>query len=396
MLDGKKRLVVEGWRFIPHSFAIVNQWQILALLRRNDVALQVVDAPFYSPLWNAQAGLFAEADEKTLRAQPGAAQDAAGDVTLRLTYPFDFSLSRSHITAVLATAEGRSLRRASFREIPDLDRLRGNPRFRIVTPSTWSAQGFFGLGFGADQVLIVPHGADAATFAPRTAPMAALRAKLNLRTEDFVFLSVGAMSYFKGMDILLKAFAAALESIPQARLVLKGTDTIYESKRVLLECMNGLKPGERERVIANSRYVGIALSHRDMASLYQTADAYVSPYRCEGFNLPVLEAAACGIPLIVTGGGSTDDFVTDAFARRIASTIALHDQSPTKYIAAESGAPAGILALEPDLDHLVALMRATVRDEAWRRTAATAGAAHVRAHYGWDRVVDRLVKALWN
>jgi hypothetical protein len=31
----KKSLIVEGWRFLPHSYAIVNQWQLLALLRRN-------------------------------------------------------------------------------------------------------------------------------------------------------------------------------------------------------------------------------------------------------------------------------------------------------------------------------------------------------------------------
>jgi hypothetical protein len=29
----KKSLIVEGWRFLPHSYAIVNQWQLLALLR---------------------------------------------------------------------------------------------------------------------------------------------------------------------------------------------------------------------------------------------------------------------------------------------------------------------------------------------------------------------------
>ena len=39
------------------------------------------------------------------------------------------------------------------------------------------------------------------------------------------------------------------------------------------------------------------------------ADAYVTPYRAEGFNLPALEAQTCGTPVIATHGGATDDFL---------------------------------------------------------------------------------------
>jgi glycosyltransferase involved in cell wall biosynthesis len=44
--------------------------------------------------------------------------------------------------------------------------------------------------------------------------------------------------------------------------------------------------------------------------LYNVADAYVTPYRAEGFNLPALEAQACGTPVVATRGGATDDFLT--------------------------------------------------------------------------------------
>jgi glycosyltransferase involved in cell wall biosynthesis len=45
-----------------------------------------------------------------------------------------------------------------------------------------------------------------------------------------------------------------------------------------------------------------------MRQLYAAADLYASPYRAEGFNLPVIEAVACGCPVLVTRGGATDDF----------------------------------------------------------------------------------------
>src|SRR5439155_23180433 len=68
-------------------------------------------------------------------------------------------------------------------------------------------------------------------------------------------------------------------------------------------------------------YTGDTLHFAYMPTIYQLDDAYVSPYMAEGFNMPVLEAASCGCPVIVTAGGSTDDFTTDDFALRIESTL---------------------------------------------------------------------------
>lgn len=45
-----------------------------------------------------------------------------------------------------------------------------------------------------------------------------------------------------------------------------------------------------------------------MRALYNSCDALVTPYIGEGFNLPPLEASACGIPILVPQGGSTDDY----------------------------------------------------------------------------------------
>ncbi|MEG4807439.1 glycosyltransferase family 4 protein [Microcoleus sp. F8-D3] len=60
------------------------------------------------------------------------------------------------------------------------------------------------------------------------------------------------------------------------------------------------------------------LSFAQIAELYQAADVYVSPYLTEGFNLQVLEAVACGLPIICTAGGPADDF-TSNFALQIES-----------------------------------------------------------------------------
>src|SRR4051812_3629854 len=95
-----KTLIVEGWRFIPHSYAMVNQWQLLALIRRPDVTLKFADAPFYRERWQPQKGLFAPGEERALESIPIAETNERADVTLRISAPFDFSPSTSEQTAV--------------------------------------------------------------------------------------------------------------------------------------------------------------------------------------------------------------------------------------------------------------------------------------------------------
>ena len=85
-----KKLIVEGWRFLAHSYAIVNQWQLLSLHRRADVSLKVRDLPFCSRHWHSQEGLFEPVGERLLRSLPAAEMDENADVTLRISFPFDF------------------------------------------------------------------------------------------------------------------------------------------------------------------------------------------------------------------------------------------------------------------------------------------------------------------
>src|SRR5674476_10230 len=58
-----KTLCVEGWRFIHHSFAMVNQWQLLSLLKRHDISLSTRDVPFFV---TAQVGWMAHERRRDL------------------------------------------------------------------------------------------------------------------------------------------------------------------------------------------------------------------------------------------------------------------------------------------------------------------------------------------
>ena len=63
-----EKILVEDWRFVPHSYAIVNQWQCLQLLNRNQIKLFMHDLPFAQRRWKPVRGLFDATSETAIAA----------------------------------------------------------------------------------------------------------------------------------------------------------------------------------------------------------------------------------------------------------------------------------------------------------------------------------------
>jgi hypothetical protein len=62
----RRRLLIEGWRFIHHSYALVAQSHCLCMLKRGDLDLRFRDLPFYSEAWKPTPGIFAPEQEHAL------------------------------------------------------------------------------------------------------------------------------------------------------------------------------------------------------------------------------------------------------------------------------------------------------------------------------------------
>ena len=122
-----------------------------------------------------------------------------------------------------------------------------------------------------------------------------------------------------------------------------------------------------------------------MAELHNIADSYVSPYRAEGFNLPVLEAGACGVPVICTAGGPTDEFIDPLSSRRIRSRIEVVRMDQTHMGE----------ALVPDLDDLVDLMQHAIRHRDEVAEMGLLAAKHARRNFTWELVTGRLRQELF-
>jgi glycosyltransferase involved in cell wall biosynthesis len=334
-----RTLLIERWRFIPHSYAILNQFQCLELLKIPRLTLFHRDVPYYRSRWQPMTGMFSPEEETAIRAIPAISDDAEADAVLRIAYPYNCAPSKYKRTYVFGTAEFLCVPKEYIAQNKPLAEIMAESDFVVLTPSRWSRDGFIPSGGDPERIVVIPLGVDPAIYHPLRAPE---RESLRVRMKGsgFIFLSVVAMTKTKGLLLLLKAFAAVSEKHPHVRLVLKGLDALYSSKKLLLQQANDLTPEEAHRVQNRLSYIGETLTFQEMAQLYQAADAYVSPYSAEGFNMPCLEAAACGTVVICTQGGSTDDFTRPEFT--------LHIQSTTREVQCTPGTAGTVL--QPDYE----------------------------------------------
>jgi len=374
-----RTLLVQGWRFLPHSYALVNAFQCLELLRRPALRLFHEDLRFPSTTWQPAKGILEDREEALLEAIEKPPAGSRFDATFRITYPFDLSPVVECKTFVFMTSEHLLVPPADMAR--DLSFAKLARRFDgvFITPSHWSKTGLLNSGASESQIAVIPHGIDPQAFEISPERRSSARGNAGLE-EEFVFLHVGAMTKGKNVGLLLRAFAEIVNRHENARLILKGVDSLYRSDRMLKEVLASLTTRELDAVQSRVTYYGGQFSLSEMSNLYALSDAYVTPYSAEAFNLPALEAAACGLPVICTDGGPTDDFTTDDFALKINASI-----RPTEF---------GI-ELAPDFESLVSQMDHVLTHPAFCDHARERGPEYIRSGFTWSHVVDQLLKVFF-
>ena len=162
----------------------------------------------------------------------------------------------------------------------------------------------------------------------------------------FRFLFVGGTIFRKGIDLLLAAYARAFRPADGVGLVIKdmGIARASTAARRPRREVAGLR--ERGYPV---EYIDRDLTEPEMAGLYAACDCLVHPFRGEGFALPVVEAMACGLPVIVTGAGPVLDYATDETAFLIPARRGQFAECRVGDLET-IGRP---WLLEPDLDALV-------------------------------------------
>ncbi len=143
-----------------------------------------------------------------------------------------------------------------------------------------------------DRISLMPLPVDMSLFRD-VPPRGRFRGKYGIGEEDKVVLFLGRIHQYKGVQLLVEAFAGLLsKGDGNFRLVIAGTDEGYRDS--LVRQIAGL--GIADRVIFTGAIFG-----RDKMEAYVDADVFVTtPTNYEETSLAALEACACGTPVIVT------------------------------------------------------------------------------------------------
>ncbi|TMD04142.1 MAG: glycosyltransferase family 4 protein [Chloroflexi bacterium] len=157
------------------------------------------------------------------------------------------------------------------------------------------------FGVDADRVTAIPLCAEAFFVAPPADVVVQTRKRYRL-PERYV-LSVGTIDSRKDLSRLRAAYDLLPPDCADVALVFAGR-TAYGAERLAQRL--GRQP-KRGHVIMLG-YV----PREDLPALYAGASAFVYPSRYEGFGLPVLEAMACGAPVIVSSAGALAELVGNA------------------------------------------------------------------------------------
>jgi glycosyltransferase involved in cell wall biosynthesis len=202
-----------------------------------------------------------------------------------------------------------------------------------------------------DKVRVVPDGINLEEFTFDPESRAHLRSRWGAEGKTRVLLTVATEIRRKGLDLLLQAFATVSRDSPNSLLVIAGTVDRAALSRL----------AERFEVQDRVRAAGFV---PDISAAYSAADLLVFPSIYEHWGLPIVEALACGTPVVASALAGASQAIEDGRTGRL-----IHDPFDAGEITAR-------LVEASDLRATREECRASVE------------------HMAWPRVIDLVEKSL--
>jgi GT2 family glycosyltransferase len=141
---------------------------------------------------------------------------------------------------------------------------------------------------------------------------------------------------------------------------------------------------------ARTEYVTQFTTKERLIELYRSCHAFVSPHRAEGFGMKILDAVACGLPVIAPLFGGPVDFLAPDSCLPVDFTMApLGDCLDRRQLRITNDAA----WCEPDVASLVRRLREVYEDPDRAHALGERARLSVVREYTWDRAAERLVQA---
>ena len=206
----------------------------------------------------------------------------------------------------LATVRGDSGLHLNERSFPSFVVKRLLPRSAVViTLSDRLREHCLRLGVPPARLVTIRNGVDSEQF--RHLPQQECRRQLALPSAATIVLAAGYMTPHKGFDRIIRALPELLNSCPDVELYLLGPSGAFAKGDRTAE-LNALT--QRLGVADHVHLVG-EVANADLVTWYNAADLFCLSSRTEGCPNVVLEALACGCPVVGTDVGAVSELIVD-------------------------------------------------------------------------------------
>ena len=240
-------------------------------------------------------------------------------------------------------------------------------RLFVASPSRWLMQKVEAsiIAEGMAQARVIPNGVDLSVFQPAAEPVAAVRERLGLPLEGPILLFAAhgiRQNAWKDFATLRAALALLAHRAvgPEVTLVALGDGGPHEQIRHV-----------------QIRFVGWTGDRVEVASYYQAADVYVHAARVDTFPLTVLEALACGTPVVATAVGGIPEQLKSPAPAFPSGAERVSENSAT-----------GLLVPPGDPDALARALETILENRDFRTRLAANALSDARTRFDFRRQAD--------
>ena len=230
---------------------------------------------------------------------------------------------------------------------------------KVIGLSRFEADQYRRMGVPEEKIAIIPNGIDLSEYADLP-PKGAFKRKFGIPEEKKIILYLGRIHKIKGIDFLIKAYTHLINDMhyKDALLVIAGPDDGHLKEAKSLTSALDIS----KHVLFTGPLYG-----QDKLEAYVDSDVVVLPSRYETFPIVVLEACACGKPVIASEVGGLKDLI----------------------INGETG-----LLFEPEnVKQLTRSIFSLLNDNNVAKEMGQKGKSFVRENFTVEKVVERLEKA---
>lgn len=225
-------------------------------------------------------------------------------------------------------------------------------------------------------VLTMPLGVDTERFHPQARG-------LRNSNGDFVFLASFEWGERKAPELLLRTFSETFRRSEPVVLLCKvmNRDPGVNVKRAI-ERLQLRASGGRIVFVHNRDF-----PHHELPLLYRSVDCFVSAGHGEGWDMPLMEAMACGLPTIATDWGAHQDFVHEGVSFPLETLGTIRAEAKCPYYEGFSWAL-------PNPDHLAVLMRQVFESREEAALRGQRAAAEVAERWSSRSTAERIAQRL--